>query len=94
LIDLVALDGPLGQKGGAGPGADGRNMDHFCLRIEPFDFEALRLHFKRFGIELDRQHRNYGAQGDGPSIYVDDPEGNTIELKGAADTGSAAPDAG
>jgi catechol 2,3-dioxygenase-like lactoylglutathione lyase family enzyme len=37
LIDLVTLDGPLGRTGGAGPAREGRNLDHFCLRIEPFD---------------------------------------------------------
>lgn len=89
LIDLVSVDGALGRKGGAGPGAGGRNMDHFCLRVEPFDFEALKTHFRRFGIELDKVHLNYGAEGDGPSVYVEDPEGNTIELKGAAAHGRA-----
>ena len=89
LIDLVSVDGALGQKGGAAPGAGGRNMDHFCLRVQDFDFDALKRHFARFGIELDKVHVNYGAQGDGPSIYVEDPEGNTIELKGAATQGRA-----
>ena len=89
LIDLVSVDGALGRKGGAGPAAEGRNMDHFCLRIRPFDFEALKARFARFGIELDKVHFNYGAQGEGPSVYVEDPEGNTIELKGAATRGRA-----
>ena len=89
LIDLVSVDGALGQKGGAAPSAGGRNMDHFCLRVQDFDFDALKRHFARFGIELDKVHVNYGAQGDGPSIYVEDPEGNTIELKGAATQGRA-----
>ncbi len=81
LIDLVAVDGPLGKKGGAAPGPEARNLDHFCLRIRQFDFEALRTHFARFGTEPDQVHVNYGAQGTGPSIYVSDPEGNVIELK-------------
>jgi len=87
LIDLVSVDGPLGRKGGAAPGAGGRNLDHFCLRVEGFDFEALQRHFARFNIVLDKVHLNYGAEGDGPSVYVEDPEGNTIELKGAAARG-------
>lgn len=94
LIDLVTLEGPLGRKGGTAPGTGGRNMDHFCLRIEPFDFAALRAHFRRFGIELDEPHLNYGAEGDGPSVYVQDPEGNTIELKGAGAAGVSTPSAG
>ena len=87
LIDLVSVDGPLGRKGGAAPGTGGRNLDHFCLRVEGFDFESLQRHFARFGIALDKVHLNYGAEGDGPSVYVEDPEGNTIELKGAAARG-------
>ena len=84
LIDLVTVTGSLGEKGGAAPGVGGRNLDHFCLRIDPFDVEALRAHFARFGIAIGRVHRNFGAQGEGDAIYVDDPEGNTIELKSEA----------
>ncbi len=51
LIDLVALDGPLGRAGGAGPGAQGRNLDHFCLRIDPFDAEAVRAQLARHGVQ-------------------------------------------
>ncbi len=47
LIDLVSLDGPLGRAGGAGPGVEGRNLDHFCLRIDPFDGEAVRASLAR-----------------------------------------------
>jgi glyoxylase I family protein len=83
LIDLVAVDGPIGQKGGAAPGTTGRNLDHFCLRIERFDFEALKTHFARFGIELEPPGERFGADGTGPSVYLNDPQGNTIELKGA-----------
>jgi catechol 2,3-dioxygenase-like lactoylglutathione lyase family enzyme len=82
LIDLVTLDGPLGGLGGAGPGAEGRNLDHFCLRVVPFDEVAIRAHLRRHGVEVTDYGRRYGAQGDGPSLYVRDPEGNTVELKG------------
>lgn len=88
LIDLVSVDGPLGRKGGAAPAAGGRNMDHFCLRIEPFDHAALRARFAPFGIELQPPSERFGADGDGPSVYLEDPEGNTIELKGAASRGA------
>ena len=50
LIDLVTLDGKLGREGGAGPGVEGRNLDHFCLRVEPFDAEAIRSHLRAHGI--------------------------------------------
>ena len=42
IVDLVVVDGVLGRAGGAAPGAEGRNLDHFCLRIEPFDEPAIR----------------------------------------------------
>lgn len=84
LIDLVAVDGALGRRGGAAPGPGGRNMDHLCLRVEPFDVDALRAHFDRHGVEVGPARSRYGAEGEGPSIYVTDPEGNTVELKGPA----------
>lgn len=82
LIDLVPVDQPLGQKGGKAPQAEGHNMDHLCLRIEPFDAAALQLHFQNNGITAGPVESRYGAEGKGPSIYIQDPEGNTIELKG------------
>ncbi|MFX7866241.1 VOC family protein, partial [Acinetobacter baumannii] len=41
LIDLVPVTGKLGRLGGAAPGPEGRNLDHFCLRVEPFDEAAI-----------------------------------------------------
>jgi glyoxylase I family protein len=82
LIDLISVDGELGRAGGAAPGAEGRNVDHLCLRIEPFDEAALRARFAAHGVQLSGRHGNYGAEGTGPSVYLADPEGNTIELKG------------
>ena len=82
LIDLVPVDGPSGQKGGAAPGKEARNLDHFCLQIEPFDAEAIIAHLKRHGAEPGPVESRYGAAGQGPSIYVPDPEGNMVELKG------------
>jgi catechol 2,3-dioxygenase-like lactoylglutathione lyase family enzyme len=51
LIDIVPVDGPLGKKGGAAAGAEGRNLDHFCLRVEPFDADAIGAHLRAHGIE-------------------------------------------
>lgn len=82
LIDLVAVDGELGRKGGAAPGEEGRNMDHFCVRVEDFDEAAIRVHLSRFGVAAGPVETRYGAEGSGPSIYIQDPEGNTVELKG------------
>jgi glyoxylase I family protein len=82
LIDLVPIDGPLGQKGGAAPGTEGRNMDHFCLQVEPFDAESIIAHLRTSGFDPAPVASRYGAKGQGPSIYVTDPEGNVLELKG------------
>ncbi len=82
LIDLAAVSGELGRRGGAAPRQDGHNLDHFCLRIEPFDEGALRAHLRRQGIEAGPLHHTYGAEGVGPALYLEDPEGNSIELKG------------
>lgn len=82
MIDLVSVDGMLGARGGAAAGAEGRNVDHLCLRIEPFDEAALRAHLANAGITPAPTAINFGAEGDGPSLYFTDPDGNTIELKG------------
>ena len=82
LIDLVPIDGPLGRKGGAAPGKEARNLDHFCLRVEPFDADAIIAHLQRHGVATGSVVSRYGAEGQGPSIYAEDPEGNTVELKG------------
>ena len=82
LIDLVPLTGKLGRTGGAAPGEEGRNLDHFALDIVPFDEEAIRAHLKQRGIPIGKTGRRYGAKGYGPSIYITDPDGNVVELKG------------
>jgi catechol 2,3-dioxygenase-like lactoylglutathione lyase family enzyme len=82
LIDFVPVGGPLGRAGGAGPGAEGRNLDHFCLRIEPFDGDQILEYLRSKGAKPGKIESRYGADGDGPSIYVTDPEGNVVELKG------------
>ena len=84
LIDLVPVGGELGRAGGAPPGQEARNLDHFCLRVEPFDEEAIRHHLQAFGIETGPVASRYGAEGQGPSIYITDPEDNVVELKGPA----------
>ncbi len=82
LIDLVTVDGELGRRGGAPPGREGRNLDHFCLRVEAFDEAALRAHLGSAGVAVGELASRYGAEGLGPSLYLQDPEGNTVELKG------------
>jgi catechol 2,3-dioxygenase-like lactoylglutathione lyase family enzyme len=87
LIDLVPVAGPLGRLGGAGPGVEGRNVDHVALALVAFDADAIGAHLRAHGIEPgdggDVGER-YGADGMGPSMYIRDPDGNIVELKGPA----------
>jgi catechol 2,3-dioxygenase-like lactoylglutathione lyase family enzyme len=82
LIDLVPVDGKLGLAGGAAPGPEGRNLDHFCLRVDPFDEAAIRSQLAGHGYAAGPVEQRYGAEGEGPSLYVTDPEGNVVEFKG------------
>ena len=81
MIDLVDMTGKLGAAGGPPPGP-GRNVDHIAIKVEPFDAEAIRAYFTASGVEPDQAAVRFGADGDGPSIYMRDPEGNGVELKG------------
>jgi catechol 2,3-dioxygenase-like lactoylglutathione lyase family enzyme len=82
IVDLVPVDGKLGRMGGAAPGREGHNLDHLCFRVEPFDEPAIRRELAAFGITAGPLESRYGAEGEGPSIYLSDPEGNVVELKG------------
>jgi extradiol dioxygenase family protein len=82
LIDLVDVAGQIGKTGGAAPGREGRNMDHLCLRIEAFDAAAIASHLTARSVDPGEVVSRYGAEGTGPSMYIADPEGNTVELKG------------
>jgi catechol 2,3-dioxygenase-like lactoylglutathione lyase family enzyme len=82
LIDLIDISLPRHANLQAGPG---RNMDHFCLRVDPFDAAAITAHLRKHGIEPGDVTTRYGAEGNGPSIYLDDPDGNVVELKGPPD---------
>eukprot|EP00439_Symbiodinium_sp_Y106_P088926 s1_g1462.t1 len=75
LIDIVGVQRSLGS-------AEGRNVDHFCLRVDPWDEEALARYLTACGLEVEESGIRYGAEGNGPSIYIKDPEGNVVELKG------------
>jgi glyoxylase I family protein len=83
LIDLVPVDSPLGKLGGGAAGPSERNVDHFALQLARFDAEAIRVHLEACGVEPGDVAERYGALGMGPSMYVRDPDGNVVELKGA-----------
>jgi catechol 2,3-dioxygenase-like lactoylglutathione lyase family enzyme len=85
MIDLVAANGQPGKPGAAPAGKELRNADHLCLRIEPFDQERIVAHLKRLGVEIGEIRRWFDAEGNGVSIYLNDPEGNSVELKGLSD---------
>jgi len=72
LVDLVPAPRPVG----------GRNMDHLCLRVEPFDAAAITTHMEAHGVVPGEVVQRSGADGEGPSMYIHDPEGNMVELKG------------
>ena len=83
LIDLV----PAPASPGDAADRAGRNMDHFAVRIDGFDAAALADHLRRNGVEVGEVRERYGAEGYGPSLYISDPDGNTVELKGPATRG-------
>jgi glyoxylase I family protein len=84
LIDLVTMDGKLGRLGGVAPGSEGHNVDHICLRVQNYDEAAILAHLEAHHVRIGERGMRYGAEGEGPSIYLFDPQGNMIELKGPA----------
>jgi len=89
LIDLVPVDGPLGRQGGAPPGGEARNVDHVALALARFDEAAIRAQLASHGFAPGDVAPRYGAEGVGPSLYVADPDGNVVELKGPPDAAVA-----
>jgi glyoxylase I family protein len=83
LVDLVDVAGPLGQRGGGAAGPTGRNMDHLCLQIAGFDAEKIRAELEAAGTPPGTIASRYGANGDEVTIYLTDPDGNGLELRGA-----------
>jgi glyoxylase I family protein len=83
LIDLV----PASVSPHEAQDRAGRNMDHFAVRVVGFDAAALKAHLQAHGVDPGEVHERYGAEGYGPSIYIADPDGNTVELKGEATRG-------
>jgi catechol 2,3-dioxygenase-like lactoylglutathione lyase family enzyme len=83
LIDLIAVDGPLGRSGGGPAGAENRNVDHICLQVREFDLEVIKAHLRAHGVEPGADGERFGAGGDGLSLYLSDPDGNGLELRAA-----------
>lgn len=81
LVDLVDVNGELGRMGGPAPAKDAHNLDHFCLEIDAIDETSLLDWLDQHGVEHGGFDRRYGANGFGRSVYLKDPDGNTVELK-------------
>lgn len=81
LIDIVAVDSVLGRRGGPAPSPTGNNLDHFCLQIEAMTEQALLDYLRRKNVPCGRFEKRYGAEGFGASLYLQDPDGNTVELR-------------
>ena len=79
LIDIVPIGRPLG--GELEPQQPYHNVDHFCLEIEPTDLSNLCEKLEAAGLSPSSPARRYGASGFGDSVYIQDPQGNTVELK-------------
>jgi glyoxylase I family protein len=84
LVDLVDANGMLGPQGGDAPGAGagGRNLDHLCLNVADFDLARVTAHLEAHGVTVGESGRRFGAKGMGVSVYLTDPEGNGLELRG------------
>ena len=81
IIDIMSMNGPMGKEGVCRKDAYGRNMDHLCISISPFNFESLQQHFSGLGVTIQHPVERFGAAGLSFSVYLQDPEGNGIELK-------------
>jgi catechol 2,3-dioxygenase-like lactoylglutathione lyase family enzyme len=57
----------------------GENADHLCLVVAPTDLNTLAA-TGQFEV-VDGPAPRFGAQGIGTSLYVKDPDGNTVELR-------------
>jgi glyoxylase I family protein len=81
LIDLVDISAPEAAWAKP-PVAGGRNFDHLCLALGVHDEAALRRHLARHHVEIIEEGVHGGSRGESLSLYIRDPSGNVIELKG------------
>ena len=81
LIDIVTVDSELGKQGGGPPGLTNHNVDHLCLQVDADSVNEILTHLDKYDIEIGAIDVRYGATGFGQSVYVNDPDGNMVELK-------------
>ncbi len=80
LYQLKAGDSLIDLKPGEYKPSE-KNLDHFCLRIKPFEPDVLLPYLESVGIPCGKVEQRNGAKGFGSSVYIEDPDGNCIELK-------------
>lgn len=78
LIDI--LDVSRGSGGAVVHEAG--NMDHVCFQLKRWDEAGISDFLRRHSVTPGDVVMRYGARGTGPSMYISDPDGNTVELKG------------
>lgn len=83
LIDILDVSGSAETEDDETRRAD--NMDHVCLQLEEWDEKKIVAHLRRHSVTAGDVVTRYGAKGNGPSMYISDPDGNTVELKGDPD---------
>jgi catechol 2,3-dioxygenase-like lactoylglutathione lyase family enzyme len=81
LIAFVDVSTPEGAWA-VPEAAGGRNMDHLCLALGRHDATALRRHLAGHAVEIIEESTHAGARGTSLSLYVRDPSGHVLELKG------------
>jgi catechol 2,3-dioxygenase-like lactoylglutathione lyase family enzyme len=76
LLDIVPVDDR---------DQPGRNVEHFCFRVDPYDEGEIRARLEAAGATIVKAGAGYGAEGRGPNIYFRDPDENIVEFKGPSD---------
>ena len=76
LLDIVPVDDR---------DQPGRNVEHFCFRVDPYDEGEIRERLEAAGATIVKAGDGYGAEGRGPNIYFRDPDDNMVEFKGPSD---------
>lgn len=72
VIDLFPTDDAAPASG---------SLDHFCIALDRASWDHLERRFMERGLAIDGPRQVWGACGRGTSIYVSDPDGNTVEFK-------------
>lgn len=77
IIDLMSK--PRGESTERSLRSEHSNVDHICLVVEPLDWQEV-IDEGTFTV-LEGPVGRWGARGSATSVYVADPDGNTVELR-------------